>query len=303
MLSSEGMNRLLAFFLPGSVIVIIFDMLIIKIVFKRRGSPSLQRLLIIGNISIADITTILIADVLLTSIIIKNKLELNLFTKIMITIACSSHLVSMLTNLLLCIDRFIAVQFCLSYHTLVTKSKLYISITCLWLFSLIVENLLAINLNDLYDYHLRYGLTITSFRVVVSILIIITSILTSIIRKRHIKEIEERNKYFGIHQEKLDKLSILKKSIKETFKLNIVSVIISFIQTIFDILRVLPLNAYLEIGGVILILLLLSKLSSLLAIIFSLSEIRTELKKMICFRCGDRRVDTENNNENISTIS
>ena len=56
---------------------------------------------------------------------------------------------------------------------------------------------------------------------------------TNIIRERHVKNIEERKLHFRIFQEHLDTFNKLRRSIKDTFKLNIAVTVTLFIQSIF----------------------------------------------------------------------
>ena len=56
---------------------------------------------------------------------------------------------------------------------------------------------------------------------------------TNIIRERHVKNIEEGKLHFRIFQEHLDTFNKLRRSIKDTFKLNIAVTVTLFIQSIF----------------------------------------------------------------------
>ena len=276
-------------FIMVSLIVMAIDALVI-IAAARNNSQHNARFCIIGNISLADLVTVAMTDIILIDIISEGKLELDLFMLVNCTITGVAHLVSILSNLFLSIDRFIAVKFCLAYHNIIIQRRVLLSIFLCWLFSLSVMSLLTIRVSSKFQYFFRYAICITVFRVLVGILMIATSIYTSVVRRSHILALEKRKKYFGVHQEKLDMLNALTRSLKDTFKLNITTAIIVFIQSVFDFLRASPLSANLHVNVMALILLLLLKLSNFIAIIMTQSDLRRSLKKMCC-RWHSQRVE------------
>ena len=76
----------------------------------------------------------------------------------------------------------------------------------------------------------------------------------------------------------------MKRSIKDTFKLNITTTITLFIQSIFELLRAFPETGKLmSVNIAALIILFLLKISSFLAIVFTQEILRKELKKVFCF--------------------
>lgn len=281
-------------FIMVSLIVMAIDTLVI-IAAARDNSQHNARFCIIGNISLADLVTIAITDIILIDIISEGKLELDLFMLVICTIAGVAHLVSILSNLFLSIDRFIAVKFCLAYHNIIIQRRVLLSIFLCWLFSLVVMSLLTVRVSSKFQYFFRYATCITVFRVLVGILMIATSIYTSAVRRRHVVSLEKRKKYFGVNQEKLDMLNALKRSLKDTFKLNITTVIIVFIQSIFDFLRASPLSTNLHVNVMALILLLLLKLSNFVAIITTQNDLRRNLKKLCC-RWHSQRVQNFSTN-------
>ena len=130
----------------------------------------------------------------------------------------------------------------------------------------------------------RSVITTTIFRVMVAVSLIICSVYTNIIRKRHVKDIEARNNHFGIFQEELDKLNKLRRSIKNTFKLNIAVTATLLIESIFELRRSFQFNEnLLSVNIPAFIIIFLLKRSSVLAIVFTQEILRKELKKVFCF--------------------
>ena len=210
--------------------------------------------------------------------------ELLLHVLAILHVAAASHLASIVFILFLSVERFIAVRFCLKYHEIVTEQRVAFSIGVCWFFSLSIPTLFRITVKDRFKYILRLEIAATIFRVIVAVSLIIISIYTNIVRERHVKNIEARKLHFGIFQEHLDTLNKLKRSIKDTFKLNIATTVTLFIQSVFELLRAFPETGKLmSVNIAALIILFLLKISSLLAIVFTQEILRQELKKVFCF--------------------
>ena len=110
-------------------------------------------------------------------------------------------------------------------------------------------------------------------------------------KKLHVEAIEKRNSYLGIHKEKLDALNNLKRSIKETLKFNVATVVTSIIQSLIAILHSLSSHENVFMVSATLALFLFLKLSNLLSIILTHSKIRKEIK-ILCH--SDSCLYTEN---------
>lgn len=120
-------------FIMVSLIVMAIDTLVI-IAAARDNSQHNTRFCIIGNISLADLVTIAITDIILIDIISEGKLELDLFMLVICTIAGVAHLVSILSNLFLSIDRFIAVKFVWLTITLLSREEFCFQYSCVGYF-------------------------------------------------------------------------------------------------------------------------------------------------------------------------
>ena len=276
-------NTILGVILFGTALTKLADIIIIVTCCKRKTNHR-PRFYIIGSISFADLIYIIAVDIVLIFGIIRGKVERGLLLNIPATILVASHLTSIDLILFLSIERFIAVKFCLRNHEIVTERKVTFGIGACWFVSLLIATMLRISVENRYKFMFRSVITTTIFRVMVAVSLIICSVYTNIIRKRHVKDIEARNNHFGIFQEELDKLNKLRRSIKNTFKLNIAVTATLLIESIFELRRSFQFNENLlsvNIPAVIIIFLL--KISSVLAIVFTQEILRKELKKVFCF--------------------
>ena len=254
-------------------------MLILLIVIRRKKRDN-QRFYMIGSISLADIVTILMADIIAAIAASNSESEMDWLRLIIWTIGGAAHLTSVLTNLFLSTDRFIAVRYCLTYHNIVTPRRVLFIMSINWFFALIIISLLTIRVSNRFRYSCTICMTV--FRVLVAILMIAISVYTSKTRKKHVESIQNRNKYFGIHQEKMDMLTSLKNSLTATFKLNIANVALALSQSVVDFLRSFPSTASMQVNVATLMLLLLLKLSNFIAIITTQKELRSEFHKLCC---------------------
>lgn len=171
----------------------------------------------------------------------------------------------------------------LSQHCNQEKDTTYYFLA--WVFLSLCVCLIKIRVSrTCLENRLYYAICITLFRAIIGIVLLLLSFFTRKIRNLHVKAIERRNSYFGIHKEKLDTLNILKKNVKETLKFNVATVLISLIQSLVAILHSLSSQENVFIISATLALLLFLKWSSLLAIILTHSTIRREIERLCC--CG-----------------
>ena len=95
----------------------------------------------------------------------------------------------------------------------------------LWLLSVVIAG--TEWLNDQIYFHCHRNRIILSilFRTIVSTVLLSIAKYTNNVRKRHIRTMEERQNYFGIEREKLDILKVIKKSLTDSLKLYIATVV------------------------------------------------------------------------------
>ena len=91
--------------------------------------------------------------------------------------------------------------------------------------------------------------------------------------------IVKRKNYFGVEQEKLDKLKSLKSSLKDYFKFYIANVAIMSVHSIIAVVELISSEVHLDIK---LVVALLSQLIDIAVISLSYREIREQIKRIIC---------------------
>ena len=147
---------------------------------------------------------------------------------------------SILSTVLISVDRYIAIKHCLRYREIVTNKKLVISIIASWLTS-IVLNLIFLVLPKVFSKHTaryfkiseevaKYSLMFGSCIILVSV-----SVQMLYIRRKHVKALMKVESRFGVEKERLDILHNLKQSIEDIFRLNVVTAIIIVVSNITEI--------------------------------------------------------------------
>ena len=147
---------------------------------------------------------------------------------------------SLLSTVLISLDRYIAVIYCLRYRQIVNKRNLVISIIASYFVSSFLKLIpLVTSANiDLKDirYYNKIDMVIsyvTNFSC--SVTLVCLSLIMLRNRRRHAKAIMKHKTYFGVEKEKLDILRGLKQGIKDVFRLNIATAIIVWSSVISKI--------------------------------------------------------------------
>ena len=138
-----------------------------------------------------------------------------------------TYLTSLLTVLFLPIDRFLVVKYCLRYHAIVNEKIILLGIFCCWIFPLPIISLLWINALSVHEYANHALAFITTIRIILGSDLLAFSIYTNIVTKKHIASILRTDNHFGVLKEKLNILKHLKRNLKQIFKFNVVTIVIS----------------------------------------------------------------------------
>ena len=206
---------------PIILSVIVMHVSNISLIFSKKNLHN-ARYYLLANLSFSDVLLALI--VLIQSFLSGNSEE---HMDLIAHICLYSSLIS---TVLISLDRYIAIVWCLRYKEIVTnKNVAIISITS-WCVSLAVTLLPTIEYAQIWkgNFHYRSGSQI--YRSVVAfsccIALVFLSIILLRIRRNHIKAIALRKSDFPNKKEKLDILHGLKESAKCVFRLNIATVTI-----------------------------------------------------------------------------
>ena len=141
-----------------------------------------------------------------------------------------SYYSSIVSTVLISVDRYIAIQYCLRYGQIVTKQSLGISIIISWCASIFLKLIHIVEKAKLkkLDSYFKVIDDITRYVCIFGscIALVCLSLRMLRTRRKHIKLILGRKTHFGVEQEKLDKLRELKQSIKNVFRLNLATAVI-----------------------------------------------------------------------------
>lgn len=268
-------------FLSGSCFTIFANIVIILLILRKRQLWHI-RFYIIASLAVADIITLLMLIIMVFKIIFRVSAEsvenqISTFFVIPKVIGLASHISSLLTLAFLAFDRYIAVQHILSYQKILTKKRMIIIMVTIWLFSLSISGINWINVSIYFEYHRNLFITLTVFRVVTSVLLLTLSKHTNIMRKKHMNQIKRKKEYFGVAKEKLDILKTLKRSLEESFKLYIATVVVLVASTIAGIVQMVVSDYFFEID---IIMMLLLHIVDVIVLALSQGDIRKTLKYM-----------------------
>ena len=148
---------------------------------------------------------------------------------------------SIFSTVLISVDRYIAIQYCLRYRKIVTKQNLGISIIISWCTSIFLKLIPMVETLKLkkYDSYLKIIDEIIRYVFIFGscIAIVCLSLRMFHIRHKHIKLILGTKTHFGVEKQKLDKLRDLKQSIKNVFRLNLATAVILISGNICRIFR------------------------------------------------------------------
>ena len=281
-------KRLLAvaIYLITSVTATIANVAIIVLICRKRQLRCV-RFYIIANFSVADILTsfsgcinVIVALAAYEALHAKEVAAEG--NKILLSITLCTMVNSLLTTALLAIDRYIAVKFSLRYESIMTKNKLFVTLGIIWAVSVAIAGVAFINTPNFFDYKVHMFIILTTLRIFVGTLLINISKYASAVATRHLNTINKRRQYFGIEKEKKDRLERVKGTLKDSFKLYVVTIFIMVILTVIGILEIVLSKNYSEIK---ILLAALRQFVELTVILLTQREIRLDLKHLFTTCC------------------
>ena len=145
---------------------------------------------------------------------------------------------SILSTVLMSVDRYIAIKHFLRYREIVTIKKLVISIIASWSFSIVI-NLLFLIIPKIFGNNLLYFQIcrdITTYGIILGscIVLVYLSIKMLLVRWKHVKALMKVKSRFGVEKERLDMLQKLKQNMEDIFRLNLFTVIIVVLSITSD---------------------------------------------------------------------
>ena len=198
-------------------------------------------------------------------------------------ISLASRFSSLFTAAFLASDRYIAVQYSSIYRTIMTKKKMIFIQAVIWFLSFTLSGMSWINVSEVFTYYRNRLITVALLRIIIYVLILMTSKYTSIKMKRLLNEIKGENGNLRISREKVEILQALKKSLDESFILYIVTAFVLLAETINRIVEMVLSNNFLVISQrnfiVKMVMGLVLNVIEVVALALSQGEIKKALKQ------------------------
>ena len=277
----ENRAILLILFLIGSVVPLIANVAIFSMIVRKRQLHRV-RFYIIGNLSLADVITLFISFfVTVRSLQDDGKLEKNLnsFSAVIFTtLGYGATMNSVLSTALLAIDRYIAVKYTLRYQTILTERKMILLLVILWVISLIIPGETSVIASSRDEYQHISAIIFINIRLTVSVLLLSLSKYTHHVRKRHMNNIRKRRIYFGVEKEQLDRLKKIKKSLKDSFRFYISTVVIMVAFIALGTTELISCEFHFLVK---LLFVVLSQVTDFLIVLLAHQEIREQLRRLL----------------------
>ena len=269
-------------FVAGSVLPIVVNLVVFMLIIRRKQLQKV-RFYIIANLLLGHIGFLTTHFLRKMIDIYSNQSGKNytfVYAAAFGLISYTTYLNSILTTGLLAIDRYIAVKYTFHYETMLTKRRILFILSILW-FSSVVIPIVFIKVSgpNFKDTYRNLIASLIVFRLIVSLVLLGLSKYTYYIKKKHMETIVKRKNYFGVEQEKLDKLKSLKSSLKDSFKFYIANVVIMSVYSLIAAMELISSDVHLDIK---LVVMLLSQLTDIMVISLSYREIREQIKRIIC---------------------
>ena len=165
-------------------------------------------------------------------------------------ISYTTYLNSILTTDFLATDRYIAVNYTFHYETMLTKRRILFILSILWFLSVLTPTVL-IKLSTLKDMYHNMIISLIFLRLIVSLVLLALSKYTHHIKEKHMESTVKRKNYFGVEQEKLDKLKSLKSSLKDYFKFFIANVAVMSVLSFIAVFELVLSEVHLDMKLVV----------------------------------------------------
>ncbi|XP_057310644.1 uncharacterized protein LOC130648608 [Hydractinia symbiolongicarpus] len=167
----------------------------------------------------------------------------------------TTFLISIFCTVLLAIDRFIAIKYCLAYYQVVTSCKVFCSVmgisiaatlTTVIPFGKQPKLVSAITSRSYKNHVVSWCLMLISMVTVFSI-----AIHTNSMRQRNIKVIKSKKVNTGHNAQQLTILRRLKQSLKDLIRIYIITVIFTGLHVLSSILRLYVDQSFYKLNGII----------------------------------------------------
>ena len=131
-----------------------------------------------------------------------------------------SYTVSIMSTLGISLDKYISVEYCLRYHTIVTQKRVQVSILSIWVSTALLTTLLSV-ISAASGNWLYFNIPHSFIQWILSITIVVSALYIRHIRNKHERSITLRRRYFGVEAEQLNILQRLEASVVGIVRLDI----------------------------------------------------------------------------------
>ena len=262
--------------------------MILKLIIQKRSLRRV-RFYIIANLTLSDGAMLLAMLIRINQVMMVGKLDsgnLRISGVLFQIIVTCTYVSSLFTTVTLAIDRYVAVKHNIRYHVIITMKRAMRWFGISWILSMTVSVLPLIPANTNFDYNRNRFLIMTTLRILTTVLLLATSKYTNTVRKRHITEIQKSVRNFGLAEEKLNLLKIVKNSLNDSFKLYVVTIIVMAVQSFVGIFEMITSEIFF---GIHMFLILGTHATDITVLVLTQSEILRELKRKF-LRCYKNRV-------------
>ena len=145
--------------------------------------------------------------------------EIDIFLKCFFT---SCFTASLFANLAISIDKYIAIQYSLRYHYIVTQANTLRAIVVLWLTSAVLS-VLPTAMAEATDQMLYYHGVQYFVRFLCIVFLLVCAFYIRNVRNAHKRTIKERSRYLGANGEPANHVKRIKSSMADVIRLNIIT--------------------------------------------------------------------------------
>ena len=143
------------------------------------------------------------------------------------------YIVSLWSTLGITLDKYISVQYSLTYHVIVTKKTVTKAILMVWILSGLLESVLTI-LSFATEEYMYFDVTNYVVILPCCVILLACSLHIQRVRNRHEMNISRQRRHFGVQKEQLHLLQRIRESVVGVWRLNMATAVVVFVTTILS---------------------------------------------------------------------
>lgn len=196
------------------------------------------------------------------------------------------YFLSILSTFVISLDRYVAIKYCLRYPSLASKQNLIKAIVMTWLLATCIGTtpLIYRMFKKKSKGHIvlqEWLLYLTVFSV--CFFLVLISLYTINIRKKHMRVIKKQRKSFEKRSEHLNSLQLLGNSVKDVFRLNLATVVLLVTQ---NLVRIFGSHLDMPVTDAVKYFAMIYLVGNPLIYATTMAELRKHYKKL--FTCSNK---------------